>query len=113
MIKRRYAVFDVEIVSGHATSTLQAGAQSRLSVTGAWLEFWPMMFDDSTSTPKFLAVHVSTKVPLWQLHSQRVSFGSFSTHLSEIEDQSRSPSAPVRKRRTKSGPGALRLAGLL
>lgn len=33
-----------------------------------------------------------------------------STHLSKIEDQLMS--APVRKRRTKSGPGALRLAGL-
>jgi hypothetical protein len=36
--------------------------------------------------------------------------GSFSTHLAEIEDWLMS--APVRKRRAKSGPGALRLAGL-
>ena len=36
--------------------------------------------------------------------------GSISTHLAEIEDWL--ISAPVRKRRTKSGLGALRLAGL-
>ncbi len=37
--------------------------------------------------------------------------GSFSTHLAEIEGWLMS--APVRKRRTRSGPGALRLAELL
>jgi hypothetical protein len=35
-----------------------------------------MMFDNSTSRRKFLAVYVGAKVPLWQLHSQQVSFGS-------------------------------------